>query len=98
MSDLGGLQLLPSQKRTYAVHLQGNSRLLVLAMVLLVLLGVAYGVLRVLATNARRNVADTEKSISALYAKRNKADEDKLLNCQKQLGTLRSVYHAPSPW
>ncbi|MDO8583644.1 MAG: hypothetical protein Q7R83_00500 [bacterium] len=98
MSDLGGLQLLPSQKRAHAVRLQGNNRLLALAIVFFVLLGISYGVFRVLATSARSSVADTEKSISALYAKRQKVDEEKLLNFQKQLGTMRALLKSHTAW
>lgn len=98
MSDLGGLQLLPSQKRNYAIHLQGRNGLLVIALVILLVLGIAYGALSVLAGQVTDEITTTEQSIAAIYRKRNKADEEKLLNFQKQLGTTRTLLKAHTTW
>ncbi len=98
MSDLGGLQLLPSQKRTYSLHMQGNSRLLLVAFILLTVLGVVYGVTLVLSRQAQRKVTDTEQSIEAIYKKRDKAGEEKLLNFQKQLDATRALLQNHVTW
>ncbi len=99
MGDLGGLQLLPSQKRSYAaLRVQGKSRLLLIAFMLLLVLGVAYVVMLVVANQVQSNVAATEQNILAIYKKRNKTDEEKLLNFQKQLGTTRTLLQAHTIW
>lgn len=98
MSDLGGLQLLPSQKRTYSLHVQGNSRLLLIAFIFLIALAIAYGSIRIASDRAEDKVTDVEKSIMAIYKKRDKAAEEKLMSFQKQLTTTRELLQAHTTW
>ncbi|MEK7583474.1 MAG: hypothetical protein AAB483_03700 [Patescibacteria group bacterium] len=98
MSDAGGLQLLPSQKKSLNLHLPGNSRLLLLAVALLVVLGAAYGIATAMNSRTTDKITAAEQQISAVLKQRNKADEEKLLNVQKQLAATRSLLKSHTQW
>lgn len=98
MSDAGGLQLLPNDKKHFEVSLSGKSGFLIVAIVILLLIGGAYMILSSMITSAEEEVAGIDSQILAIYKKRNKTEEEKLLNFEKQLTTMRNLLTAHTTW
>lgn len=64
----------------------------------MLLLGIAYSIVMYLKNEALSAVADVDKEIALIYKSRDKAEEEKLLNLNKQLTTTKSLLQAHTAW
>ena len=92
MSDIGGLQLLPNQKRSFSLSaFTGGSRLFVVSLLALILLGVGYGVLKIYTSRVVASIEGIDADMDTIYRGRDKAQEEKLSNFEEQIGTTKKL-------
>ncbi len=99
MPDAGGLQLLPSQKKHISIRgLFGHSVIFVVGIVLVIVMGIAYTILKVETSNTMSDIADVDLQIQAIYKKRDKKSEDTITALVKQLSTTESLLTTHKYW
>ena len=99
MADAGGLQLLPSQKKHINFRvLTGGNKLVTFSILVVILLGCAYGVIKYYKNKTLTEINTIDVQIEAIYKSRNKTEEEKLNNFQKQLAMTRSLLQSHTTW
>lgn len=99
MTDIGGLQLLPSQKKKINFgELAGNSRFLSVAIGLLILLGIGYGILAFLTSRVLDDIAELDLAIVQIHHDRNKDNETTVAHFSKQLSTIQTLLKSHRLW
>lgn len=98
MSDIGGLQLLPSQQRKTSVSMSGGNGALAIAGLCFLALGIAYGVASYLISATQKDITSLEAQIGGLYDGRDRAMEQELVTLQKQLAMTEKLLGAHVRW
>ena len=99
MADIGGLQLLPSQKKNFSFSsLSGRSVLFVVSIILFLIVAVVYFFIRYYIGSTTSSIQKTEDELSAIYQARDKAKEVKLFNLSKQLATTGTLLRSHVYW
>ncbi len=91
MSDIGGLQLLPTQPKKFSFSFSGRNTGIIVAVGVLVIMIAAYLVVNVLKNRTISKVDDVGAQILAIHSKRDKQEEERLQNVQKQITTTRKL-------
>jgi hypothetical protein len=92
MGDIGGLQLLPTQKRRFSLFgFAGGNRLFALALLILVLLGIGYGVLKWYTSRVMVSIEGLDANLDTIHRTRDKAQEEKLTSFERQLATTQKL-------
>lgn len=99
MTDVGGLQLLPSQKRRFGFgSLTGKSMLLFVAIALVAVVVIGYLMVRSMTSSTMASIAGVDAKIVAIHASRKKDQEEVISNLSKQLATTRTLLQAHIQW
>ena len=99
MGDIGGLQLLPSQKKRFSLgNFSGSNKLLGVGCALALLGIIFFVVFAILLGSTKKSIAVRDEEIMQIYATRDKKQETQILDFQKQLTTLRSLLGSHIVW
>src|SRR3989344_5242402 len=99
MSDIGGLQLLPTQKRKFSIgKFTGNNLLLSIAFLLLISMGVIYSVLYSYTNKTLDSIDNIDTELAAIYESRDKAQEEKLANFKQQTDSMKTLLVSHVAW
>ena len=91
MSDIGGLQLLPTQPKKFSFSFSGRNTGIMIAVGFLIIMIIAYVVVSAIKNRTISKVDDIDAQILAIHAKRDKQEEERLQNVQKQITTTRKL-------
>ena len=98
MADAGGLQLLPTQKRSFNLGLSGGNGFFVVSLIMLAVVGILYAGVGYFRDRTISRVDDVHAQIQSIYETRDRTQEEKLINLKKQLATTLSILQMHSRW
>src|SRR3989344_563109 len=99
MSDIGGLQLLPTQKRKINFDsLTGSNKFLAFSIVIFLVWIILFFIFRSMANGAIASVAQIDSDIATIHKTRNKPQEEQLVNFQNQIGSIKALLKSHTVW
>ena len=99
MTDAGGLQLLPSQKKHFGFSfLSGKSILFPVALAFVIVIAIGYMIVRSMISSTMTSLGGFDAKIVAVHADRKKDQEETITNLNKQLSTARTLLKAHVQW
>lgn len=98
MSDLGGLQLLPETRKKIEVHIPGQNRLLILAVVFLFIILGLYAGLQAYKQGLFTTLASIDGQLADIESARDKKLETALLDLNRQLAVVNPLLSAHFFW
>ena len=99
MSDVGGLQLLPSQKKRINFSaLGGNNTLFTVAVGLLIAVGIVFGILKYLTNKTITSIDVIDAEIGEIHKARDKTQEERLLNFDQQAQSTKALLRSHTVW
>ncbi|OGN33097.1 MAG: hypothetical protein A3I39_02115 [Candidatus Yanofskybacteria bacterium RIFCSPLOWO2_02_FULL_47_9b] len=98
MTDKGGLQLLPENRRRIDVKVPGQNRPVTLSVVVLVLVIVIYGILSWYSSSLDTKIADADSRLASIDQQRDKTSENNLLILSKQMAITGQIINNHTFW
>ena len=98
MSDIGGLQLLPSQPKKISFGLIVKNKSMLTAIVLFICLIISYVVGLLIQNSIAKDISEIDANIAVIHQARNKEEEEKLKNFKAQLVTMGALMKDHIAW